>query len=118
MYSCTEGIIDTSSEGNPASDDVMEMSPRHVRKSGLFSDIRNDFPGGSMKSINHSKHQRIESIDSSEDEGRSDGELIAYRKSRGHHRHKRPNADSTESDQCPQVSCLVCMAVRRVFSQT
>ena len=97
--------MNTSLEGNPASDDVMEISPTHVRNRGLFSYVRHDLPGGSMKKTKHMKHHRGECSDSSEDEGRSDGELIAHRHLKGQHRHRRVNSDSSQSDQSPQVSC-------------
>lgn len=105
MGTCTGGAIHTSLEGNPASDDVMEISPQQVRKGGLFSYVGNDIPGGGMKKTKHRKHHREEFKDSSEDEGRSDCEVIAHSKSKGHHRHRRANSDSSEDDQSPQVSC-------------
>lgn len=82
----------------------MELSPTRVRKSGLFSDERNDFPRGSSDKPKHKKHRR-ECSESSEDEGRSDGELIAHGKSKGHHRLRRDKSESSESDQSPEVCC-------------
>ena len=50
------------------------------------------------------KHHREYCSDSSEDEGRSDGELIAHGKSKGHHRHRRDKSESSESDQYSSIA--------------
>jgi hypothetical protein len=80
----------------------MELSPSRVRNNGMFSNERNDFPRGSSQKPKYGKHQR-ECLISSEDEGRSDGELIAQGKSKGHHRPRRDKSATSESDQSPQV---------------
>ena len=82
----------------------MELSPTRVRKSGLFSDELHVFPRGSSQKPKHMKHRR-ECSESSEGEGRSDCELIAHGKSKGHHRLRRDKSKSSESDQSPQVCC-------------
>lgn len=105
MDTCTGGAIHTSLKENPASDDVMEISPTQVRKGGLRSYVGNELPGGGMKKSKHMKQHPGEFKDSSEEEGRSDCEVIAHGKSKVHHRHRRAISDSSDDDQFPQVSC-------------
>ena len=82
----------------------MELSPMRARNSGKFSDERADFPIGSSQKPSHRKHLH-ECSDSSDDEGRIDGELISHGKSKGHNRFRRDKSPPSESDQSPQVCC-------------
>ena len=93
----------TSLEEQLASVDVLEMSPTFVSSQWRFSDRRHESLRGSIWKSKFLKGKGKESRYLSSNEGDSDEERVAYRKSKKNNRSRRLTSCSSDNEQSLEV---------------